>query len=299
MQRIRLDGLSSRASYNHHIAELLPLPPPKPGRLAIQVLSSGEALSVPESSCLSVPPPPIPGHEVLSHECHANEATLRHHASHVIERAAAASAQTAPVELADHVLSFLKVRPVSMGSVRATAASSSGQDVERCAPDFSLDPARDNWWISGHESMPRGRGAEWVEYDLGDDNAVVSILHLTIPPLPSGPLSVRHFHLEACADPPLLGSSASSGSGQEMSAPQRDWRRASADLTTLDVAGSQTFALHPPIERLRYVRIVCKVNAAAAELDEAHAAGTVNTSSAFMASDMVPSSVGFFSIAFA
>ena len=41
----------------------------------------------------------------------------------------------------------------------------------------------------------RGHG-EWVEFELGEAPVIVDYFHMTIPPLPGGPLSVRTFHLQ-------------------------------------------------------------------------------------------------------
>ena len=146
--------------------------------------------------------------------------------------------------------------------------------------------------------MPSGKGSQWVEYDVGADDIAIHQLHLTIPPLPAGPLSVRHFHIEACREPPPPPE------GHPPSAPPRVWKRASPDLTTLDVPSRQSFAITPPIERRRYVRVVCKMNAAAAMLDEMMLTelGVEDVSSPLLSAfglEQIPTSVGYFSCAFA
>ena len=67
--------------------------------------------------------------------------------------------------------------------------------------------------------------------------------HMTIPPLPGGPLSVRSFYLQV--------------------APTEEgpWSRATVDLMTRDVPGRQWWHLSPQVEA-RFVRVVCLVNAA-------------------------------------
>ena len=148
---------------------------------------------------------------------------------------------------------------------------------------------------------------------------LVDYFHMTIPPLPGGPLSVRTFYLEACtADAPEeAGASA--------------WRRVTDDLMTLDVPGRQWWCvcrpakvpaarwargqraslqagpsplthasldpsrhLEPQVEA-RFVRIVCLVNAAAQALgpERAEAARQAGFQRG------LPSSIGFFACGFA
>lgn len=107
-----------------------------------------------------------------------------------------------------------------------------------------------NWWVSAPGSCPGGRGAEWVAYELSATGVVrVEYVSLIIPPLPQGPLSVRIFHLEK----------ATQASGP--------WERCSPDFHTFDVEGAQEWGLFPPVEA-RFVRIICKVNAARALVEE-------------------------------
>ena len=259
-QCVRLDGLRTQPQYNHHVA--VRLEEPQSGRVPVRVLTNGKVLSVREDACH---PTTVPGRtKMITQDCLASELELMLHVGRLV----------AQPELVAHIISFLRVQPVDMLRVRVVGASSTGEGP-RCSPAFALDASQETWWLSAH-TMPAGRGAEWVEFDLGDEPVVIQQIHLTIPPLPQGPLSVRHFHLEGCADDPALPAAA------------RKWRRASHDLTTLDCGSAQIFALVRPLEHARYVRIVCTCNAAAA--DEARAALGFGTA---------PPIVGFFSLAFA
>ena len=111
---------------------------------------------------------------------------------------------------------------LTLCQVRSTAASSSCEHGP-CHHSHLLDPSSSNWWISEtqvcrtapqpqglaapispatHTGGPclgqpetRGRG-EWVEFALGEAPVIVDFFHMTIPPLPGGPLSVRTFHLQ-------------------------------------------------------------------------------------------------------
>jgi len=152
-------------------------------------------------------------------------------------------------ELIDVCLSHLKVPRVEMSGVRAVGCSSIGPCADRCAIQNLLNTSTDNWWISGNGKMKAGIGTEWVAFSLGAAGAFrVERVHLCIPMLPSGPLSVRDFYLESA--PSLKGP----------------WERASRDLVTLDSAAQQSFHLEPPIEA-EFIRIVCTRNAARAVAD--------------------------------
>jgi len=159
--------------------------------------------------------------------------------------------------LIDEVVSYLRINRVDPASVRAVATSGVGDSTPNNAISYTLDERRDNWWISPTGSCPNGIGEEWVSYDLcpspattgGGVTAVrVDYLRLVIPPLPQGPLSVRTFHLEV-----------SDTTGEK----EGPWTVATEELVTLDSGEVQEWSIHPPIES-RFVRIVCKENAALA-----------------------------------
>ena len=76
------------------------------------------------------------------------------------------SMSSRPDELVDYIIDFLLIDPVVPSAVRALGASSSAAD-ERSSAAHSLDPDDGLWWISSQGSMPRGRGAEWIEYTDG------------------------------------------------------------------------------------------------------------------------------------
>ena len=197
-------------------------------------------------------------------------------------------------ELVDLILSFLVVPPVETSCCRAVSCSSRDDHGDRCSIANSLDPCCENWWISANR-CPGGAGAEWVAYALGAEGVEaggaacrVERVDLRIPSLPSGPLSVRDWHLE--------------------SAPSADgpWARASRDLRTLDSEGLQAFKIEPPVEA-RFVRIVCKRNAARAAADASRASmvrrGLLDDSleseqDLLLSMSRLPSCIGFFSIAF-
>ena len=221
-------------------------------------------------------------------------------------------------DLVTHIISFLVVECVVPEHVQAIAASSIDlHSPLQCSIKNALDPSKETWWISGPNSMPKGVGSEWIAFALagaqpqaggssssssgGGDSSIISIIptsrpvrvarvDMRIPPMPSGPLSVRDFHLE----------SALSAEGP--------WRHASATFSTLDRPEMQSWAIRPPIEAT-HLRVVCTRNAARARLDEAvlrltRQDGTIAEDDRFTEEDReralmrVSSSVGFFSVAF-
>lgn len=172
-------------------------------------------------------------------------------------------------ELVDSVISFLKIAQVDPASVVATRASSTGpMGPSHCSN--TLKPDHDTWWISAPGSCPQGEGREWVEYCLSPTAPVrVDFLTLTIPPMPSGPLSVKVFHLELS------------------NVPDGPWERATDDMHTVNSIAQQEWALCPPIEA-RFVRIVCTLNAA----------GSLARKLDSMPDCQLPDSIGFFCIGF-
>ena len=269
---VRLDGLQAKPQYNHHIAEVLDLPA-NPGRKIVKILSNNEQMSVKDEACNELPRVSSGG-EVLSHDVRASENDVLEAASRLIE----------VPEVVDHMMSFLKLQPVKMENVRCVGAVSSDTRDPRCSPANSLDPSASNWWISADGETPIGRGAAWIEYDVGDAAPVsIRALHMKLPALPAGPLSVRKFHLEATNDPPAAAG-------------PRNWTKASADLTTLDVNTEQSIAIHPPIESKRYVRIICKVNAAAYWAEDHKARGT--PAAGLIDDSHIPSNIGFYAVRF-
>jgi hypothetical protein len=94
-----------------------------------------------------------------------------------------------------------------------------------------LESSADTWWISGPGSMRAGQGCEWLAISLGAEQPRrIERVELRIPPMPSGPLSVRDFHLETAVSI------------------QGPWTRASHDFVTLDVPDPQSWVVKPPIE---------------------------------------------------
>jgi hypothetical protein len=195
-------------------------------------------------------------------------------------------------ELVEHILGFLTINAVDMNQVEAIGCSSVAMHTDASSIQNTLDPSSANWWISADGVAPGGVGREWVSYCIGGDDGAtprrVEILSLKIPPMPSGPLSVRDFHLERAPTP------------------DGPWAQASGMLRTLDTGARQDFFIDPPIEA-PYVRIVCCRNAARARYDEARAtllrrgwldASLESDEDGQSALQRLPSSIGFFSLTF-
>ena len=165
----------------------------------------------------------------------------------------------------------------------------------------ALDPSDSNWWISAPGSMPGGVGKESITFSLDAGTemrivtpVVIDRVTMRIPPLPSGPLSVRVFHLEVFTGPhDLVGETWA----RAFTNPQM-WARASRDFTSRDVGGDQAFAVYPPVEAA-FVRVVCTRNAARARLsDDEYTELEGRWGDTLMLENIVPSSVGFFSVRF-
>lgn len=97
-------------------------------------------------------------------------------------------------DLEERVASYLIVPRVNPRSVKVVGCSSTdgSHPLAEC-----LSMNEDTWWISGAESMPGGRGSEYVEFQLSTNWCRLSRIGIKIPPLPHGPLSVRDFVVQA------------------------------------------------------------------------------------------------------
>lgn len=149
-----------------------------------------------------------------------------------------------PDNVVQHIVECLKVERVCQDEIIVSGCSSSRRDFPL---EAVLNDNTSEWWISASGSMPDGFGSEYLEFSFGAMPRRLEFVSLRIPPLPMGPLSVRHFHVLALD---LSGS----------------WFVASPSLQTLDRGDLQEFALVPPIDTTS-IRIVCTGNAAAATMD--------------------------------
>ena len=234
--RYRLAGLKGRKDLNGHVVDVVDKLPS--GRCRARVLSSCQTISVAAESCEALTM--ASGPRLSKRD--ADAATIRLLLEHVLT--ASCEQELDVSDVVDCILGWLVVPTVDMAHVRAVGASSSTKHGP-CDPAHTLDPSNDNWWISASRFDLSGRQNydEYVEYELGDMVVAVDLFHMTIPPMQTGPLSVRVFHLEVA---------------QTRDGP---WERATEQLMTLDVPTRQWWSIVPPIEA-RYVRVVCEINAA-------------------------------------
>jgi len=152
-----------------------------------------------------------------------------------------------PDDVAQRLVECLSLRTLDPNEVSVVGSSS-------CRGDFPISAVLNTndseWWISDNESMPHGRGCEYLEFSFGGLRRI-SYVALKIPPLPHGPLSVRLFHILKLRP------------GMSRQSTQSDaWVVVSPNpLQTLDREGLQEFALIPPCEA-ECLRLVCTANAA-------------------------------------
>jgi hypothetical protein len=157
--------------------------------------------------------------------------------------------KTIPPEIIRSIAVFFTTRRLDPKETEAIRASStSGQySLDQCLVD-----SESSWWISAFGSFRNGRGEEYIEFELGTTLKRLTAVHLCIPPLPRGPLSVRTMRLDCNAK----------ATGE--------WRAATPILTVENKSGWQRFELPSPIDA-QYIRVVCLTNQATRfQNEEAH-----------------------------
>lgn len=155
----------------------------------------------------------------------------------------------APPEISRKIASFFIVKPVVPSEVKVTHASStSGQHPLSAALDEDIS----TWWISGGGRMPRGRGREYLEFQLSSRGVRrLTKFSIQIPPLPMGPLSVRRLQLER----------------QQEQGTDR-WSPCSPIWTIENRTGWQNYTLNPSLD-IQNIRVVCLSNQMALMLRDA------------------------------
>lgn len=155
------------------------------------------------------------------------------------------TAKHLPPELSCHVANFLTLRKVVRGEVEAVEASSvdSPHSLSECLVDNE-----DSWWMSAFGTMPGGRGDEYVEFRLCKRHVLRRVVgvHVRIPPLPLGPLSVREFRVDVADEEGI-------------------WRQLPAIFPVDNRSGMQRFPLGDV--DAHSVRIVCLSNQISPYLD--------------------------------
>jgi hypothetical protein len=187
--------------------------------------------------------------------------------------------QSLPDELIHKIGHYFVVNPVQHHQVTAVRASST---VGRFPLRAVLDEDDATWWISANGSMPQGKGAEYMEFQLSPVVRRLSAVSIKIPPLPVGPLSVRTFRIS------IPGNSVSQQQQQETST--TTWIHATDELTVENKTGYQRFELALGIDA-RSIRIVCTMNQISRFLGQNNQDENHNAANQFDA-------VGFYSIKF-
>jgi hypothetical protein len=150
--------------------------------------------------------------------------------------------QSLPNELIHKIGHYFVVNPVQHKQVTAVRASST---VGRFPLGAVLEDDDATWWISAMGSMPQGKGAEYIEFQLSPVVRRLTAVSIKIPPLPVGPLSVRTFRIAIPDD--------------SVSQPTTTWTNATDELIVENKTGYQRFELSPGIDA-RSIRIVCTMN---------------------------------------
>lgn len=207
--------------------------------------------------------------------------------------------KTLPPELSCHVATFLTVPRIDPTQEVVAATASSQDDTFKLTGVLIND--EDSWWLSGAGSMPRGHGTEFVEFHFCRGNTDASAggggtaannnpaqtpsqtqdrhlllrrlvaVHVRIPPLPLGPLSVREFRIDVATEqqPPNALQPQLLPHHQEPPLPLPPnlvWTTLPGVHVVDNRTGMQRFPIHTPVDAYG-VRIVCLSNQISAFLE--------------------------------
>jgi len=171
-----------------------------------------------------------------------------------------------PAELVEAIASYFTVRKLDPNQTVAIGCSSSSNQypLKEC-----LHETDSTWWISAIGSFRKGQGEEYVEFRLDATNIVrLSTIYISIPTLPTGPLSVRTMRLDgkqtdldtkinnSSDDKRKKGSSESATAWHPVG-----WQPVTPILTVENRSGFQRIDLEKPIDA-QYIRLVCLTNQA-------------------------------------
>eukprot|EP00536_Pseudo-nitzschia_multiseries_P017139 jgi/Psemu1/292870/fgenesh1_pg.1398_\ len=144
-----------------------------------------------------------------------------------------------PPEIVRNIAMYFTVKKIDPSMTRALCCSSSANhhELKQCLVDSTS-----SWWISSYGSFENGVGEEYVEFELSSKTIVrLSALLISIPTMPSGPLSVHSMRLD--------------GLDCER------WRPLTPVLQVENIDGWQRIVLETPIDT-QFVRVVCLSNQA-------------------------------------
>jgi hypothetical protein len=170
-----------------------------------------------------------------------------------------------PPELAKQVLQFLVIQRIDPDLVE-TVSCSSHDKMHPLAACLSDDET--SWWMSGRQSMPTGRGCEYIQLSVGPVMRRLAAVSIKIPPLPQGPLSVREFRIEA----PTVTTRERTTTVPVTTV---EWKAVSPVFTVDNRTGFQRFVMSDPVD-VTTVRLVCLSNQIASFIDAetGHHSGT-------------------------
>jgi hypothetical protein len=95
-----------------------------------------------------------------------------------------------------------------------------------------------------------GKGEEYIEFELGSTMVRLSAVHISTPPMPRGPMSVRTMRIDSSSNP-------TSG----------EWRPVTPVLVVENRSGWQRIELPEPVDA-QYIRAVCLTNQASRFMNE-------------------------------
>jgi len=202
----------------------------------------------------------------LQHSTYANEST---------------SEKLLP-EIIRNIAVYFTVKKLDPSKTRAIGCSSSSKqhELKEC-----LDDSTSSWWISSIGSFQNGKGEEYVEFELDIAKIVrLSTVFISIPMLPTGPLSVRTMRLDTCSyNNNIIDCDTRN---KECS-----WKPITPILTVENRNGWQMIEIKEPID-VQYIRLVCLSNQASSLL--------LNNNETDLYVDVadIASAVGFFTVKF-
>lgn len=179
-------------------------------------------------------------------------------------------ATTLPLELCYDIGKFLIVPTFDPTEIAVVAASSKDNSFPLSA---CLEDNERSWWISESGSMKAGIGEEFVQFQLCSSTRICRIraIHVRIPPMPQGPLSVKDFRVDVLEE------------GEE-NKDVKVWTPATPIYQVRNIPGMQRFPLNGSGADTQQARIVCLSNQA--------------SSFAMLDLNYDPNSVGFYAVKF-
>jgi hypothetical protein len=162
-----------------------------------------------------------------------------------------------PNEIIRNIAIYFTVKKLESSNTRAIGCSSSSEHHELKA---CLIDSKSSWWISSMNegSFRNGKGEEYVEFELDSTKIVrLSTVLISIPMLPTGPLSVRAMRLDCCT---------ASNNNKNNNNIEQQWKPITPILTVENRNGWQRIELNEPIDA-QYIRLVCLSNQASSLLE--------------------------------